>query len=393
VVAQLPAQTTAEAARAQPGRSHPARALLVGCTEYPYLKSAGAAPGSNVIELRGPTNDVELFSRALRDVFAVPESAMTRLAGWPADDDAKPTKSNIVKAFDRLAKDAQKGDWIVVFLAGHGSQQPSASASVDDEVDGLDEIFLPSDVRPAADGSKVPNALTDDEIFAKVGAIRAKGADVWLVIDACHSGTMLRGGDEIVLRRLTPDQLGLRGAGASHAGASRAESIAPAAGWTDGVAAFYGAQSFGSAPEMELPKGATDARPQGLFTYLLVREMRRVGASATYSELAQRVIAAYQAFPCFLTVPLAEGSLDRPVGGGDRVAEPQLLLEITKSGARLNQGVLEDIEVGAQIEVVPEEKPAARAAIPSRHRRGCAGAAPPARLEVSRSGLYSADCS
>jgi hypothetical protein len=347
-----------------------------------------------VIELRGPTNDVELFARALREVYGVPDASMVRLAGWPADDEAKPTRANILKAFQDLARDAQAGDWVVVFMAGHGSQQPSARATVDDEVDGLDEIFLPSDVRPAADGAKVPNALTDDEIFESVGAIRSKGANVWLVIDACHSGTMLRGGDEIVLRRLTPDQLGLRGAGVGRAGASRAESAAPAAGWTDGVAAFYGAQSFGSAPEMELPKGSTDARPQGLFTYLLVREMRRVGSTATYSELAQRVIAAYQAFPCFLTVPLAEGGLDRPVGGGDRVAEPQLLLEVTSGGARLNQGVLEDVEVGAQVEVVTDEaapEPSGDAAVVPADASAKKDA-PPARLEVVESGLYAAEC-
>jgi len=365
---------------AAPVAPRPARALLVGCTRYPYLEEAGVAPGSNTISLRGPTNDVELFARALRDVHGVPDASMTRLAGWPDDEKARPTKQNIVRALQKLAADAKPGEWIVVFLAGHGSQQPSSGASLDDEVDGLDEIFLPADVRPAPDGTKVPNALSDDEIAQLVAAIQRKGAEVWLVVDACHSGTLLRGGDWVV-RGLPADRLGVRGpargvAPAAPATPSPAPTAAPSP--TDGVAAFYGAQSFGSAPEMELPEGATDARPQGLFTYLLVREMRRTGASATYSELAQRVIAAYQAFPCHLTVPMAQGDLDRVVGGGGRVAEAPLLLEVANGAPRLNQGILHGIDAGLRLEAVAD---------------GAAPDAPAlAQLEVVDAGLYDAEC-
>ncbi|MCY2960499.1 MAG: caspase family protein [Planctomycetota bacterium] len=371
---------------AAPPAPRAARALLVGCTQYPYLEQAGVAPGSNTISLRGPANDVELFARTLRDVYAVPAASMTLLFGWPDDEKARPTKANIVRAFQKLAADAKAGDWIVIFLAGHGSQQPSSAASLDDEADGLDEIFLPADVRPAPDGQKVPNALVDDEIAQYVAAIQRKGSEVWLVVDACHSGTLLRGGDWVV-RGLPADRLGVRGTAprpapapvpATPGTAAPGATPAPAPAATDGVSAFYGAQSFGSAPEMELPEGGADARPQGLFTYLLVREMRRLGASATYSELAQRVIAAYQAFPCHLTVPMAQGDLDRVVGGGGRVAEPPLLLEIVNGSPRLNQGILQGVDVGLQLEAVAD------------------GAAPDARalavLEVVAASLYDAEC-
>ena len=196
----------------KPAVPRTARALLVGCTEYPYMKEAGAVPGSNTVELRGPTNDVELFARALREVYGVPDSAMTRLTGWPADEKARPTKANIKRGFEKLAADAKPGDWVIIFMAGHGSQQPSSMASLDDEPDGLDEIFLPADVRPAPDGAKVPSALVDDEIAILLAAIQKKGADIWFVVDACHSGTLLRGGDQVV-RGLPGSRLGLRGAG------------------------------------------------------------------------------------------------------------------------------------------------------------------------------------
>jgi len=353
------------------------RALLVGCTEYPYLKEGGSVPGSNTIELRGPTNDVELFARALREVYGVPDSAMTRLTGWPADEKARPTKANIQRGFQKLAAEAKPGDWVVIFLAGHGSQQPSSSASLDDETDGLDEIFLPADVRPAADGAKVPNALVDDEIELHLAAIQKKGAEIWLVVDACHSGTLLRGGDYAV-RGLPGTALGLRGAAGS-ASAQPAAAAAPTARRsTEGIAAFYGAQSFGSAPEMELPEGAGDARPQGLFTFLLAKEMHRVGASATYNELSQRVIAAYQSFPCHLTVPMAEGDLDRAVGGGGRLTEPPMLVEFGPGALRLNQGLILGIENGTELAVIADGAPV--------------DAEPIARIEVVDAGTYDAEC-
>ncbi|MBL8862955.1 MAG: caspase family protein, partial [Planctomycetes bacterium] len=350
LAAQVPAAAVGPAAPAV--RS--ARALLVGCTEYPYLKEAGRVPGSNTIELLGPANDVELFARALREVYGVPDAAMTRLAGWPADPKARPTLQNIRQGFQRLAAQAQPGEWVVVYLAGHGSQQPSSSASLDDEPDGLDEIFLPADVRPAPDGAKVPNALVDDEIFELVGAIRAKGADVWLVVDACHSGTLLRGGG-VRTRGLPPSALGLRGAAPRPVAGASAAPARPER--TQGVAAFYGAQSFGAAPELELPEGARDAQPHGLFTYLLAAEMRRVGASATYGELIQRVIAAYQAFPCHLTIPMAQGDLDRAVGAGGRVADPPILLALRGDEIRADRGLLAGIEVGTVLAAVADGAP------------------------------------
>jgi len=364
-------------AQEKPAAPRASRALLVGCTEYPYLKEAGAVPGSNTIELRGPTNDVELFARALREVYGVPDSAMTRLAGWPDDEKARPTRANIQRGFQKLAAEAKPGEWVVIFLAGHGSQQPSSSASLDDETDGLDEIFLPADVRPAPDGAKVPNALVDDEIAQLLAAIQKKGAEIWFVVDACHSGTLLRGGDYTV-RGLPASALGVRGVASpkpAEPASGAAKTPRPS---TEGIAAFYGAQSFGSAPEMELPEGASDARPQGLFTFLLAKEMRRVGASATYGELAQRVISAYQAFPCHLTVPMAQGDLDRPVGGGQRVADPPILVEFGNGAPRLNQGILGGIEGGTILGVMAD------GAAPD--------AAPIAEVEVVEATTYDAEC-
>lgn len=359
---------------AAPTRS--ARVLLIGCTKYPYLlKEGGKVAGSNTVELGGPANDVELFAKTLQDVFAIPAARMTKLAGWPDDESARPTKANIVRALQNLERAAQKGEWVVIYLAGHGSQQPSSSLSLDDEPDGLDEIFLPADVRTSPDGEKIPNGLSDDEIADWVHRIRAKGADVWLVIDACHSGTMLRGGGNsgVVLRFVPPEVLGVRGTGRRRNETPAVETRAAVVA-SDGVVAFYGAQSFGPAPEMRLPADATDAEPHGLYTYLLAREMHTVGSTASYGELSSRVVAAYQAYPCNLTVPLAEGDLMGIVGGGARAFTPPLMLGV--GTMRLDHGMVAGIEPGVIL------------AIP---RPGDPAGASLALVEVVRAGLYDAD--
>ncbi|MFN0006325.1 MAG: caspase family protein [Planctomycetota bacterium] len=370
----LPAQ---EPKSAEPTRS--ARVLLVGCTEYPYLKKEGGkVAGSNTIELSGPVNDVELFAKTLEQVFAVPPSRMTKLAGWPEEESARPTKANIVRALQELERAAQKGEWIVIYMAGHGSQQPSSSESLSDEPDGLDEVFLPADVRPSPDGEKIPHGLSDDEIADLVRRIRAKGADVWLVIDSCHSGTMLRGGgaDDVVLRFVAPDRLGVRGAGGRKRNEAPAAAKPSDALTTDGIVAFYGAQSFGSAPEMKLPPDAENPEPHGLYTYLLARELHKLGSTASYRELSSRVTAAYQAFPCNLTVPLAEGDLSQIVGSGARAATPPLLLTIGNASLRLDHGMLAGIEPGVVLEVQDPAAPAGPAV---------------ARVEVARAGLHDAE--
>ena len=61
----------------------------------------------------------------------------------------------------------------------------------------------------------VENAIVDDEFGAAIDALRAKGAFVWVVFDACHSGTMDRGAPSLSVT-VVPDSgtgalTGLRG--------------------------------------------------------------------------------------------------------------------------------------------------------------------------------------
>lgn len=333
-------------------------ALLVGCSEYPYLREAlGEETYAREVLLAGPVADVELMRGTLAHVLGLEPRHTRVLVGWGPDEAARPTRVNVLDALAQLAEAVQPGERAIVYLAGHGSQQ-RVSRQQDGEADGLDEVFLAADARPAKDGH-IPNSIRDDELGAAVRAIRDAGAEVWLLVDACHSGSMLRGGEApegLRLRGIDPALLGvtsgLRGGG----GRKRSEQ----ASWignasSERIAAMYGAQSYGRAPELPTPRGGTEVH--GLFSWVVCQELERTGGSGTYQELYERVVAAYQAFPCSITIPAAEGELLREVATGKVVDGPTLLCVLRGGQPWLNQGRLAGICAGTVAALVSHGTP------------------------------------
>ena len=175
-----------------PGGNPQRRALLVGVTTYDHLDSAG--------HLAGPSNDVRLLRDLLIQRFDFPADNIVCLTEAEQQPHLRPTRANIEREFRRLAEQARPGDQVVVLLAGHGGRQPEADPPDGDfpEPDGIDEIFLPADVRPWKDLSqKVPSAITDNEIGRCLRAVTARQADVWAIFDCCHSGHMTRGSEVV----------------------------------------------------------------------------------------------------------------------------------------------------------------------------------------------------
>ena len=102
-----------------------------------------------------------------------------------------PTLANIRQAVIDLEKNLQSGDFVYLHFSGHGSQAPALKP--DQELDGLDELFLPADTGAWNKSvGTVENALVDDEIGSLIDRLRKKGATVWAVFDSCHSGTVTR---------------------------------------------------------------------------------------------------------------------------------------------------------------------------------------------------------
>ena len=325
-------------------------ALLVGVTSF-------TAPAMQKFNLEGPANDVALFRSVLERTFRVPSSAIVSLAGHPADAAARPTRANIERELRRLRDTVSPGDHVVVLLAGHGSQQPADHDPADPEPDGLDEIFLPSDAM-GWDGEKghVANAVVDDDVKEWVGAIRNKGASVWLVADACHSGTLTRATTTRARARGIPADA-LIPAAALRAARRRAPAatggafeLSPDAA---DIAALYAANMVETTPELPMPDRSGPVH--GLFTYTLAQVLSQHTEAMTYRELLQRVIDRYRA-EGFYPTPAFEGAgLDREVLGERAAADrPRFTLGAqTDAGWPLDAGSIHGLTAGSILEVFP----------------------------------------
>ncbi|MCK5749019.1 MAG: caspase family protein, partial [Oricola sp.] len=153
-------------------------ALVVAVSKYENL--------DETLWLAGPVNDAKLVHEYLLDGAPIDftEDRITLLADG-IDGATAPTNAHIHEAFAALAEKAEPGDFVFLHFSGHGSQSPARVQG--QEQDGLDELFLPSDISnwDMSTGT-IPNALVDDDLGQMINRIIDKGANVWAVFDSCH---------------------------------------------------------------------------------------------------------------------------------------------------------------------------------------------------------------
>ena len=292
------------------------RALLIGVSDYD--------DALGIADLPGPPNDVRLLERALaaRDVSDIAVLS-DGIEGAPA-----PTREAILAALAALAAEAGQGDLVYVHFSGHGTQQFDHDG---DESDGLDEVFLPADAARGEPGSgRIANAIVDDEIGAAMARIRAAGADVWLVMDACHSGSGMRAvGAEARARFVDPAVFGIDTTAARERDGTVPVETAAKSDLPGGIVAFYAAQSDELAYEVEIGE---EGRPYGLFSAKLAARLQDRTA-LSYRQLFQAVLSDMNAAPGNGTArsqtPLWEGTLGEAtvLGGGDTAGLRQFQVE------------------------------------------------------------------
>lgn len=341
------------------------RALLVGVTKYDHLPQN--------LHLTGPANDVRLMKRLLMERYQFPAEGIVTLAEseGPA---RRPTRANIARAFRTLVDQAREDDQVVIFLSGHGDRQPESDPPHPQfpEPDGIDEIFLPADVR-IGEGSpmRAPNAIVDDEIGDWLRAITAKKAYVWIIFDCCHSGTMTRGSE--VVRELPPNTLVPQGEldKARQRAARRQEKTrgGPSAKpvpfvpgeLSDYLVAVYACRPHETTPESPQPPQSPDAQYHGLLTYTLVELLTKSASSKsplTYRELVQRLQVRYAGRPQGSPTPQVEGrGQDRVVLGMEQPMRSRLLLNREQGEYRVNAGDLYGLTPGSVLAV---DSPAGR---------------------------------
>lgn len=168
------------------------RALMVGVGDYQNPDAW--------TPLDGPPKDVARLKKTLQDRFGTPEDRLTVLPQETA------TRDNIQAALQKLVDDAQPGETVIFYYAGHGfateNRQPPAGAvyeKYDPEDDGLDECLVAVDATKPDSPDFAEKVVRDDFFEAvlekAVKKVRPGGdgpGSVIFLFDSCHSGTISR---------------------------------------------------------------------------------------------------------------------------------------------------------------------------------------------------------
>ncbi|TWT93841.1 caspase family protein [Stieleria varia] len=331
---------------AEPAAKH---ALLIGCTDYPRL--------DDFFQLEGPVNDVALMRQVLIESYGFTAES-GRMVTLAASEDAmhQPTRANIQREFESLARRVQAGDEVLILMGGHGSQQPDNDPEnpMDAEPDGLDEVFLPCDVGPwDGKAGMIENAIVDDQLRQWLSALVAKQASVCIIMDACHSGSGVRGSDAERSRQVPPGQLVpkalLDSVRESSSEDDASDSLFDGPG---DLVAIYAAQPHETTPEKKLPLTADpDARKYyGLLSFTLCDLLSNTNRKLTYNELIQEVQSRYVAMGRRSPTPLIEGSnRDRIVMGKESFPERsriRLSIQSDDEGT-INSGALQGVTKGS----------------------------------------------
>ncbi|MEM6695294.1 MAG: caspase family protein [Pseudomonadota bacterium] len=317
------------------------RALLIGVSDY-------EASDLGIADLKGPANDIRLLQTVLTERGV----SDFRILADGVEGGVRPTRAAILAAFDALARDAEQDDFIFIHFSGHGSQQPDQNG---DETDGLDEVFLAIDSNRAPLGDpRILNAIVDDEIGEAVAKIRARGADVWMVIDSCHSGSGLRAvSSNVAVRFVDPASFGIDVTAQAPAEPGLDLADDNEGDLAGGFLAFYSARSSEIAREVKMQDG--DAGWYGIFTAKLAARLSTVDA-VSFRQLFQATLADLNdsTFPgaARLQTPSWEGNLiDATVfGGRDTVG----LRRFRVTRGAIEAGLIHGISEGTLVALVAD---------------------------------------
>lgn len=142
------------------------RAVLVGINAYP------TSP------LKGCVNDVSaMFDLLTQAPFSFPPDNVRVLV------DARATTAAIKERLEWLVAGLVPGDTAVFHYSGHGSQVRDRDG--DELADHMDEILCPVDL------DWVTKVVTDDDLAGYLKRVPA-GANCYVILDSCHSGTGTR---------------------------------------------------------------------------------------------------------------------------------------------------------------------------------------------------------
>ena len=306
------------------------RAILIGVGDYPHLPAS--------LRLQAPEED----ARRLAAVLVQAGFPRDRLTLMTAPAGTPPTRAAVLAALDGLAATVTRGEQVLIYFSGHGAQAPTLTPAL--EPDGLDELYLMHDARAWDGGAgRVPGAILDKELSRRIAAIRATGADVWFVADACHAGGAFRDGGDFRTKGIGTQQLAIPAKVRVAGDAPPDEPIDPPGAGR--LAGFFAAAPGALAVERRLPLGSTDARPLSQFSYALTRAIA-AGRVRSLRDLAVAIEATDAGIGGGAPSPSFEGALDMPVLGLAPDRPRRYPLARTGGTLAMPAGIEEGIAIG-----------------------------------------------
>jgi hypothetical protein len=327
-------------------------------------------------DLKGPRNDVRDVQKTLLRRFGFASRDIHVLEGLDNKDTA-PTRANILRALEEIETKTANGSAIVfIYVSGHGIRVPIPESQEDvldpknPEPDGFDEAFAAADFRYGTTGAE--GLILDDEWGRHLEALRDAGAHVWVVFDACHSGSMAKGAPREQSRQIDVSD---PKAGVPKTAIERAHQLAAKRKTKDPVEetavdvrrksgngsliAFYAAQAGESAPDLPCPANASSAPENwhGFFTYTILTalEQQPAGQPLTYQDLGNIIGNRFRAERGIQgPSPFWSGDSKLPVLAMTRwPSRPAITIESGEKGFRIDAGQLQGLAVGTVLAVQP----------------------------------------
>ncbi len=147
-----------------------------------YLISIGVGEYKNLSKLDSPCEDAMQIASVFKDYYFLPPENITTLM------DSQANKRSITKTIESLTGKLNENDELIIYFSGHGKRVPDKNG---DEPDGMDETLCPWDF----DEDDESTYLIDDVICSYILRLLAKVKTLNVIFDSCYSGDAYRYND------------------------------------------------------------------------------------------------------------------------------------------------------------------------------------------------------
>ena len=303
------------------------RAIVVGINRYDAVTDASGSQfttARRITNLNGAVNDATSMRDVLVSRFGFPAGNTTLLT------DGQATRAEIEAAIARTLAQSQRGDVVVFYYAGHGSQRRN---SLSPSPNKLDQTIVVADANIGA------YDIRDKELARLFNPFLDKGVELVLIFDSCHSGSITRGAlSQAVERWAAIDERDAADPGVG-------QDASPD---RRGALVISAAQDYQSALEREGANG----EPRGVFTVALLETLNNVAPGESAVNVFRRMRARMQ-MDGLAQEPVLDATLDRqqrPIFGGAAATEGSTsvaVLRLNENGIELQGGPALGIRAGA----------------------------------------------